>query len=221
MVDAWLTPDGSVPSSNVCLTITIPDGLQWRASLRGALLSLGEAENWEKWGTLEPQEVADVFLQAYLAAGFGECPMIGEIKIWPTDDIPEGWLLCDGSFLLKTEYPALFDVLGLTYGNQTQDDFGIPNMIGRVPVYPDPGNGISLGSAGGEFEHTLTTAEMPAHTHPFDPHAFGFLPGGVLGLVAGALIASSINTVTGSAGAGVAHNNLQPFIGLNFIIRAE
>ena len=147
--------------------------------------------------------------------------MIGEIKIWPTDDIPEGWLLCDGSFLLRTEYPALFDLLGTSYGNQTQDDFGIPNMIGRVPVYPDPGNGISLASAGGEFEHTLTTTEMPSHTHPFNPQAFGFIVGGALGVVGGDLTFNSINNVTGSAGAGVAHNNLQPFIGLNFIIRAE
>jgi microcystin-dependent protein len=142
----------------------------------------------------------------------------GEIKIWPSLVIPPGYLLCDGSLILVTAYPALYTVLNTTFntGGETPGvDFRLPNMPGRIPVGLDSTQTEfdTLGETGGEKTHQLTIPELAAHTHP-----------GLDGSVTDVFTAPGPNykgstSTTGSTGGDQAHNNLQPYIVLNYIIK--
>jgi microcystin-dependent protein len=92
----------------------------------------------------------------------------GSGKLWFTDSVPSGWLLCDGSAVSRTTYARLFAVIGTIYGSgDGSTTFNLPNFKGRVPVGKDIGQSEfdSLGESGGEKAHTLTQAEMPEHNH--------------------------------------------------------
>lgn len=89
---------------------------------------------------------------------------IGEIKMYAGNDEPTGWLKCDGRAVSRTTYSALFNVIGTTYGTgDGSTTFNLPDMRDRFPV--GAGSDYSLNDTGGEAEVTLTTDEMPAHTH--------------------------------------------------------
>src|SRR5260370_34107783 len=89
---------------------------------------------------------------------------ISEIKIVAFNFPPKGWAFCNGQLLPINQNQALFSLLGTTYGGNGQTTFALPNLQGRVPVGFN-GNGVLLGQVGGELTHTVTTAEMPSHTH--------------------------------------------------------
>lgn len=132
-------------------------------------------------------------------------------------DAPSGYLLCDGSFYRTDEYPELFDAIGFTYGESGSGVnlmFAVPNLATRVPV--GVGSGYALGDTGGEAKHTLTVNEMPKHDH-----------GAVYtGNATSANKKYAWYTATGDkigyqimeSGSGAAHNNMQPYIALNYII---
>lgn len=125
-------------------------------------------------------------------------PLMGEIRVIPFLDGPTtqftGWLRCDGQLLAISEYQALFQLIGTTYGGNGTTHFALPDLRGRVPVGAGPGH--PLGSKGGAETVTLTTANLPAHTHT---------------LAAGS---------TQSTGAGEAIDNQQPWLALNFAMHA-
>lgn len=144
----------------------------------------------------------------------------GAVMMWTTATAPGGWLLCDGSAVSRTTYAALFAAIGTTYGaGDGSTTFNVPNLKGRVPVGRDSGDSSfdTLGETGGAKTHTLTVGEMPAHTHTTALHGSyrvqGTFPSDVYGAVSGGAEGTS------SAGSGQAHNNLQPYLVLNFIIR--
>ncbi|MDF1702801.1 MAG: tail fiber protein, partial [Planctomycetota bacterium] len=95
-------------------------------------------------------------------------PFLGQIVMFGGNFAPRGWALCDGQLLAISQYQALFSILGTTYGGDGRTTFGLPRMRGRSPVHAGTGAGlspISLGELGGATSVTLSTAQLPAHTH--------------------------------------------------------
>jgi microcystin-dependent protein len=90
-------------------------------------------------------------------------PYLSEIRIMSFNFPPRGWTFCNGQTLSIQQNAALFSLLGTTYGGNGINNFMLPNLQGCVPV--GMGNGFTLGQRSGEAMHTLTIAEMPAHTH--------------------------------------------------------
>lgn len=136
---------------------------------------------------------------------------------------PTGWFLCDGSSYNKITYNDLFLVIGYTFGG-SGNNFNVPDMRGRLPL--GISNGISeisnktMGNTGGSETHTLTTDEMPAHTHTVDTDISGWESSAysVSGAPDRPNRGSNIVT-TSSAGSGGAHSIMQPYMALNFIIK--
>ena len=141
----------------------------------------------------------------------------GSVNAYAGSSAPNGWLLCDGSSLLRASYTALFAIIGTTYGSADGTHFTLPNLKGKVVV----GYNASetefdvLGETGGEKTHTLLTAEMPAHSHNAVTDS-GSTTGLTLSSAGGATYGQR---ATNSIGSGTAHNNLQPYITLNYIIK--
>ena len=182
----------------------------------------------------------------------------GAITQFAGSSAPTGWLVCDGSAISRTTYAALFAVIGSTYGaGDGSTTFNLPNLKGRVPVGLDSAQTEfdALGETGGAKTHTLTTAEMPSHTHTQNAHnhtgsalsagshqhgyiepynTSGMGPAGSYGYYhyarsaltdsAGAhthtLSIDNATATNQNTGGGGAHNNLQPYIVLNYIIKA-
>ena len=96
-------------------------------------------------------------------------PFIGEIRLFPyARGAPSGWNICDGSLQSIADNPALYNLLGTTYGGDGQTTFGLPDMRGRVPIHQGNGTGLSpyaLGQIGGTETVTLTSEQMPSHFH--------------------------------------------------------
>ena len=164
---------------------------------------------------------------------------VGDVKITARATPPTGWLLCQGQSLLRAEYPALFDAIGVSYGSADATHFSLPDLRGRVPVGQDVGQTEfdAIGEKGGEKTHTLTASQLPAHQHMLaNPNAFAFSWGAVGGTnvyVANAIATAgagapsnnlttnqnSWNRTANDGGGGEPHNNLQPFIVLNYLIK--
>jgi microcystin-dependent protein len=139
----------------------------------------------------------------------------GAILAWGAAAAPAGWILCDGASLLRAgTYADLFAVIGTTYGTADGSHFNVPNMKGKVIVGFNSAETEfdALGETGGEKTHQLSVAEMPAHTHNIETNS-GTGTGGVQPKDVGVDLAS------GSAGGDTAHNNLQPYLTLHYIIK--
>jgi microcystin-dependent protein len=154
-------------------------------------------------------------------------PFIGEIRLFAGNFAPQGWRFCDGSLLVITDYDALFNLIGTTYGGDGQNTFGLPDLRGRVPLHP--GNGVSLAEQGGTEQETLTLQQIPSHFHAArcragfsdSPNPAGsFWGASNTGSYAGpaAATANMDATALGLAGATQPHDNMMPFVGINFII---
>src|SRR2546423_14569294 len=90
-------------------------------------------------------------------------PFLSEIRIMSFNFAPKGWALCNGQLLPINQNQALFSLLGTTYGGNGQTNFALPNLQGDVPIHM--GDGFTQGQAGGQTAHTITLAELAAHTH--------------------------------------------------------
>lgn len=147
--------------------------------------------------------------------------MAGEIKMWAGDTIPDGWLLCDGSEVSKTDYPNLYKAIGDLWGvPNSSSNFKLPNLVGRVPVgYNSADTDFStVGKTGGEKTHKLTIAEMPSHNHSRNYYNSNWCSNGSKSGYHGN--DGGTKKVTGSTGGGQAHNNLQPYAVVKYIICA-
>jgi microcystin-dependent protein len=162
-------------------------------------------------------------------------PFVGEIRMFAGNFNPNGWMLCQGQLLPISENEVLFQLLGTTYGGDGQSTFALPNLQGRVPIHQGTfqGNTFTIGESAGSESVTLTTQQIPVHNHPLA--ATSNTPS-LSPLSAAPANANStqvgVNTYgppSGSpttlvpatiqpAGGSQPHDNMQPFLTINFII---
>lgn len=149
----------------------------------------------------------------------------GQGCLWFATTAPTGWLLCDGSLVNKEDYPALWLLLGDTWGASTSTQFYLPDLRQRVPVGKHTtGTFAALNNSGGAETHTLSSAEMPAHSHNIRTADNGYTIGVSGSYAAGGTeamrrTATADMIVAQNTGGGGAHNNLQPYRVVNFIIK--
>ena len=167
-------------------------------------------------------------------------PYVGEIRMFAGNFAPAGWMFCDGQLLPLSQNTALFSLLGTTYGGDGKSNFALPDMQGNVPMHPGQGPGLSLhdlGETGGSETVSLLESEFPAHSHTArasnqqgdvqQPTATTSLarPNGAVPYVAGSnptppLVPMADQSLT-PAGGSLPHNNMQPYLTLNFCIALQ
>jgi microcystin-dependent protein len=156
-------------------------------------------------------------------------PFLSEIKIVSFNFAPKGWALCNGQLLPINQNQALFSLLGTTYGGDGRVNFALPNLQGRVPNHV--GNGFTLGEQGGETAHTVNISELPTHTHTpngnkTNPASSASAAGNLWGFVASEYATTTPDSVMNPAGIGATggnqpHQNMSPYLVLNFIIALQ
>lgn len=158
-------------------------------------------------------------------------PFIGEIRIFGLNFPPRGWAGCDGQLLNIAQNTALFSILRTTYGGDGQTVFGLPDLRGRFPTHFGAGPGLSnrvLGQPTGTETETLTSAQLPSHTHPLSTSVSsatadlkspeGNVPASVADDPPYAAATDTPNVQSGNTGGGQSHPNMPPFLSLNFCI---
>ena len=158
----------------------------------------------------------------------GSEPFLSEIKVVSFNFPPSGWALCNGQLLPINQNQALFALLGTTYGGNGQTNFALPNLRGRVPIHM--GNGHTLGESAGSTSVTLDIQQLPQHLHTFQAtNQNGVLANPTNAFLAGVnnmygpvasltpLVAASVTSVGGNQ----PHNNMMPYLTLNFIIALQ
>jgi len=172
-------------------------------------------------------------------------PFVAEIRMFPFNFAPKGWAFCAGQILSISQNTALFSLLGTTYGGDGKSTFALPNLQGNVPIHTTQYSGTSpfgeffLGQTGGEQTVTLLQSEMPQHSHVANAdtgvansgsasgnvYKSGQIPGSPVVVVASYTTATpntTLNPLTvGIAGSGQPHNNLMPYLTLNFCIALQ
>jgi microcystin-dependent protein len=165
-------------------------------------------------------------------------PYIGEIRIFAGNFPPAGWAFCDGQLMAISENETLFTLIGTTYGGDGQETFGIPDLRGRVPTHQGTSSGQTyiIGEMAGVETVTLSVTQIPIHTHALVSTATAasvdkpsgqsiFADMGPSGVNLNAFVPyDGTNQVTMSpasvspVGGNQPHENMQPYLGLNFII---
>jgi microcystin-dependent protein len=176
-------------------------------------------------------------------------PFVAEIRIFPFNFAPKGWAFCAGQLLPISQNTALFSLLGTTYGGDGKSTFALPNFQGNVPIHAGQGPGLSLRSLGeedGEQFVTLLQTEIPAHTHNVIASTTNGTATAASGNQLAAAAASggggkipttfSTTFYSGNAaqattalsppslsisGGSLPHNNMMPYLGLNFCIALQ
>lgn len=160
-------------------------------------------------------------------------PYIGEIRIVPYNFAPQGWLDCSGQLLPISQFEALFQLIGTTYGGDGETTFALPNLQSRTTIHADASNPI--GSMMGVESVTLTMQQIPAHSHVVAARAAsGDQTNPGQGKYATLASASRAEKIYGTSASGNAasnmvaitggsqpHENMQPFTTLRFIIAVE
>ncbi len=161
-------------------------------------------------------------------------PFLAEIRIVGFNFAPRGWALCDGEILPINQNQSLYSLLGTTYGGDGRTSFALPDMRSRTPIHVGSSNGTNhaLGQKSGEETNTLSVAEMPNHRHTIrgtsDNSSSNVTSGNnfarsavalYVGLTGGREAAMRSDVLTSVGGQG--HDNMQPYIALNFCIALQ
>ena len=154
-------------------------------------------------------------------------PYVGEIRMFAGNFNPAGWAFCDGALLPISENETLFQLIGTTYGGDGESTFALPDLRGRIPIHQ--GNSFILAETGGSEEVTLSTQQIPAHSHPMlgsgdianspNPEANVVARSGQVNMFINSTpsIPMSAQSVT-PVGGSQPHTNLQPYLCINYII---
>lgn len=161
-------------------------------------------------------------------------PFLGEIRLFAGNFAPSGWALCNGQLMSIAQNTALFSLLGVYYGGDGKVTFGLPDLRARVPIGQGAGAGLTprdLGEAGGEPAVTLIMSEIPSHTHPANcssqassnqpEGAYWGSTGRAANAYAPTPVANLALLAAQPAGGSQPHNNMQPYLGMTFIIALE
>lgn len=155
-------------------------------------------------------------------------PFIGEIRLFGGSFAPAGWAFCAGQTIPISQNDALFNLIGTTYGGDGQETFNLPDLQGRVPIHQ--GSGLVIGETGGSESVTLTTSQIPGHTHqPACQSAVGSQgpQNGVWAATNNSTIYSDQGPTGGSnfnaaaigvTGGSQPHDNMMPYLVVSFII---
>lgn len=161
---------------------------------------------------------------------------LAEIRLFPFNFPPTGWAFCNGQLLPISQNTALFALLGTFYGGDGKSTFALPNLMDSAPLQPGQGQGLSeyfIGQTGGSETVTLLQSEMPFHTHSMngatqDPAlaklissdaSWGLSQGG--GIYQDTQNTQMAPQAVAPAGGGLPHNNMQPYLTLNFCIALQ
>ena len=158
-------------------------------------------------------------------------PYVGEIRMFAGNFAPRGWALCDGQLLAVSQYDALFSLFGTIYGGDGRSTFGLPDMRGRIPLHQGTGPGLSnrrQGQKSGAERETLSVNHLPTHNHggvrAVTDSANDLNPNGKMLAQAATDIYVDDTQVNMNAeavtntGSSQPHDNIQPFICVNFIV---
>ena len=158
-------------------------------------------------------------------------PFIGEIRMVGFNFAPQGWAFCDGSLVAISDNSTLFNLIGTTYGGDGQNTFALPDLRSRVPIHMGAGSGLSnrvLGQNGGTETVTLATAQLPSHNHialaqpqsgnQVAPAGNDWAASTLNQYLAAAPNATMNAAALGPTGGSQPHENMLPFLTINFII---
>src|SRR5215475_4052317 len=170
-------------------------------------------------------------------------PFVAEIRIFPFNFAPKGWAFCNGQILPISQNTALFSLLGTTYGGDGKSNFALPNLQGAAPLHAGQGPGLSLWDLGeiqGSTAVTLLESEIPSHAHALaaqtqnantNQPAGGLLAAGHYGGAQGGAVNYYLTSNTpqtqlspnaiAPAGGDQPHNNMMPYLTLNFCIALQ
>ena len=164
-------------------------------------------------------------------------PFVAEIRIFPFNFPPTGWAFCNGQLLPISQNTALFSLLGTVYGGDGKSTFALPNLLDSAAMHPGQGQGLSLrdlGQIGGAESVTLLVSEMPIHTHsvtnaitlsnvnaPSAEVVLGRSNGGSAYQSNIAQLAAKAPQALAPAGGSLPHNNMQPYLTMNFCIALQ
>jgi microcystin-dependent protein len=162
-------------------------------------------------------------------------PFVAEVRIFPFNFAPRGWAFCNGQLMPISQNTALFSLLGTTYGGDGRSTFGLPNLQGNAPMHPGQGPGLSLhdlGETGGFKYVTLLESEIPSHSHTIQVSSLNSQSLTPSGTATGRgnptpIYATTFTQATMAAnavspsGGSQPHNNMQPYIVLNFCIAMQ
>ena len=154
-------------------------------------------------------------------------PYVGEIRMFAGNFAPAGWMFCEGQLLPISENETLFQLIGTTYGGDGESTFALPDLRGRIPIHQ--GNGFVLAETGGAEEITLTTQQIPIHSHPMlasvaagqnsDPANQVTAQHPTMSLYSALPPNAPLSPlVVGSVGGSQPHTNFQPYLCVDFII---
>ena len=166
-------------------------------------------------------------------------PFVAEIRMFPFTFAPKGWAFCNGQLLPLSQNTALFSLLGTTYGGNGKSNFALPNLQGSAPMHPGQGPGLSLhdlGEQSGTPFVTLLTSEIPVHAHTVmgsgnPPPGNAGIPdpsvelarssGTTVYLAAPAAMGMMNPQALQIAGGSFPHNNMMPYLTVNFCIALQ
>lgn len=219
MPGQWLTPD--TPSAGyICRLLRIPNSEEHLAIVNGALLPLLYANSFELFGTATAEETAELFREMYEQYTQSRGCMIGAVISYATADPPGDTLACDGATYDRADFPLLYAALDDAFLLDA-DTFVVPDLRGRAVLGNGTGTGLSaraMGDSAGVERVTLSTDEIPGHTHGEGIAVPTLINGG---LEAPASSATSSTGTTGSTGGGASHDNMMPFAVLRYCIVAR
>ena len=164
-------------------------------------------------------------------------PFVAEIRVFPFNFAPKGWAFCDGQLMPISQNTALFSLLGTIYGGDGKSTFALPDLQGSAAMHPGQGPGLSerdQGEIGGSETVTLLVSEMPAHSHavmanvnpsnlatPSPLRSWSRTAPGMSYDPGASNVVQFAPQAISAAGGSLPHNNMQPYLTLNFCIALQ